>query len=587
MAVTGTGTGPFTITGTETTLAIYNYVVGQNAANATKNSDNTQFDFNCVLNVGNGTATVWNSQEEVVRVDANSFSLGGNAVINIGLASPARAGGYWRWNCPNDNFAISGTLNAYASRLYSAGRVRANTGATIRLIECNSALLDSIHNNNGNPTIIYERTNFAGATAVAVKLGGTVSLTGCKISGAQFAYQPLGVTGQSPVYTVNDHVGEGNTNDAVPNSSGANTQLNIDGAYELTAGVLVPRTGLITTQHTNGNTVRLRWKYNLNSATGGSGASSVNVRIRNVNNATVFSGQTDASGNITQQVLSRVELINNTTNIPRFPYSVKARRFNLSSEELVWQCDNHTNDKFVHAAKAFAPASEAAGLAITGISVVASGANGGTVTLTQPRTATEIWQYFCAWIAQIANYDSNDTWSFDGTMLNLGAWNLAGTSTATGQFITTGTITAPVDGVKIDANNAGQISVTGLGGTDTAEMRKASDNSLIATRTGDGPFAVSPANVGVSVYFERKVGGVLVVSSIITPVTLTTGVNPEVPLFGGAAVQVAQAPEITAIKAKTDSLTFTQAGVVDANIQYVNDVQVKGTGTELDPWNPE
>ena len=43
---------------------------------------------------------------------------------------------------------------------------------------------------------------------------------------------------------------------------------------------------------------------------------------------------------------------------------------------------------------------------------------------------------------------------------------------------------------------------------------------------------------------------------------------------------------VTAIKAKTDSLSFTVAGQVDANIQYVNDIQVKGTGTTADPWNP-
>lgn len=43
---------------------------------------------------------------------------------------------------------------------------------------------------------------------------------------------------------------------------------------------------------------------------------------------------------------------------------------------------------------------------------------------------------------------------------------------------------------------------------------------------------------------------------------------------------------VSAIKAKTDSLAFTVAGQVDANIQYVNDVQVKGTGTTADPWNP-
>lgn len=43
---------------------------------------------------------------------------------------------------------------------------------------------------------------------------------------------------------------------------------------------------------------------------------------------------------------------------------------------------------------------------------------------------------------------------------------------------------------------------------------------------------------------------------------------------------------ITGIKAKTDSLTFTVAGQVDSNTQYVNDVQVKGVGTVADPWNP-
>jgi hypothetical protein len=44
--------------------------------------------------------------------------------------------------------------------------------------------------------------------------------------------------------------------------------------------------------------------------------------------------------------------------------------------------------------------------------------------------------------------------------------------------------------------------------------------------------------------------------------------------------------DIPSIKAKTDSLTFTAPGQVDANIQYVNDVQVKGVGSDADPWNP-
>jgi hypothetical protein len=155
---------------------------------------------------------------------------------------------------------------------------------------------------------------------------------------------------------------------------------------------------------------------------------------------------------------------------------------------------------------------------------------------------------------------------------------LATTATVSGS----GSITAPYT----DANNAGSITVSGLGATDTADMRKASDNSLIASRTGNGSFAVSPANIGVSVYFERKAGAALVMSTITTPVVLAAGVNADVQLYAGSQVQVVQAAELVAIKAKTDQLQFTVAGQVDANIQYVNDVQVAGTGAAGNAWRP-
>jgi hypothetical protein len=46
------------------------------------------------------------------------------------------------------------------------------------------------------------------------------------------------------------------------------------------------------------------------------------------------------------------------------------------------------------------------------------------------------------------------------------------------------------------------------------------------------------------------------------------------------------ASDVTAIKAKTDSLTYTVAGQVDANIQYVNDVAVTGNGQPGTEWGP-
>lgn len=44
---------------------------------------------------------------------------------------------------------------------------------------------------------------------------------------------------------------------------------------------------------------------------------------------------------------------------------------------------------------------------------------------------------------------------------------------------------------------------------------------------------------------------------------------------------------IDGIKSKTDSLTFTETGMVDANLQAVNDVVLTGTGVEGDEWGPE
>jgi hypothetical protein len=52
-----------------------------------------------------------------------------------------------------------------------------------------------------------------------------------------------------------------------------------------------------------------------------------------------------------------------------------------------------------------------------------------------------------------------------------------------------------------------------------------------------------------------------------------------------AAVLAAVDTEVAAIKAKTDSLTFTVAGQVDANVQSVNDVALLGDGSAT-PWGP-
>lgn len=53
-----------------------------------------------------------------------------------------------------------------------------------------------------------------------------------------------------------------------------------------------------------------------------------------------------------------------------------------------------------------------------------------------------------------------------------------------------------------------------------------------------------------------------------------------------AASDTGLTANLAAVRAKTDSLTFTVAGQVDANIQSVNDVTVTGTGASGNEWGP-
>lgn len=129
-------------------------------------------------------------------------------------------------------------------------------------------------------------------------------------------------------------------------------------------------------------------------------------------------------------------------------------------------------------------ASQAA--AITGISISASGTTGGTVTITQNSNNGDLWQYWRQWIAQVGNFDSVDSWTYNGSELNIGAWNVViNGATYTGDMTTTGLITlangATFVGTRTDANGTVSppktVSITGL----TAGSRLRVYNNTTAT----------------------------------------------------------------------------------------------------------
>lgn len=73
--------------------------------------------------------------------------------------------------------------------------------------------------------------------------------------------------------------------------------------------------------------------------------------------------------------------------------------------------------------------------------------------------------------------------------------------------------------------------------------------------------------------------------AVLTQVALVKAKTDLIPASPAATGDIPTA-DITAIKAKTDSLTFTLAGKVDANIEAVNGAAITGTGSTADPWGP-
>lgn len=100
-----------------------------------------------------------------------------------------------------------------------------------------------------------------------------------------------------------------------------------------------------------------------------------------------------------------------------------------------------------------------------------------------------------------------------------------------------------------------------------------------AARTLDvsagGEAGIDFANIGSPTTSVNLSGTTIATSQVVASVSGAVG-----------SVTGLTASDVGAIKAKTDSLTFTVAGQVDSNVQYINDVQLQGDGTAGNPWAP-
>jgi hypothetical protein len=131
-------------------------------------------------------------------------------------------------------------------------------------------------------------------------------------------------------------------------------------------------------------------------------------------------------------------------------------------------------------------------------------------------------------------------------------------------------------GASVSADVAAVKTQTAAIETDTQDIQGRLPAALVSGRID--------ANVGA------MASGVLTATAIaadaITAAKVAADVTTEIQSGLATAANLATVDMVVdAIKAKTDSLTFTVAGHVDANIQYVNDVLVNGDGAGT-PWGP-
>lgn len=150
------------------------------------------------------------------------------------------------------------------------------------------------------------------------------------------------------------------------------------------------------------------------------------------------------------------------------------------------------------------------------------------------------------------------------------------TAPATATNITAGTITTVTN--LTNAPGAGDFTATMKTSIGTAVAA-----SAVASVTGNVGGNVSGSVgsvVGAVGSVTGNVGGNVTgsVGSVVGAVGSVTGAV--------GSVTGLTASDVGAIKAKTDSLNFTVAGNVNANIQYVNDVAITGDGQSGTEWGP-
>jgi len=145
---------------------------------------------------------------------------------------------------------------------------------------------------------------------------------------------------------------------------------------------------------------------------------------------------------------------------------------------------------------------ESVASAITGISLLPSGATGGTITISSNKEYQDIWNYYRWWISQYANRASNDIWTCTGGILNTQNWNIV---VNTGVTITSSTEISTLRTLgTVTLNGTAKITAVyqDSAGTSTVlELNTPSDGYSLCVFKADGTTKYFQSNVTTGTYY--------------------------------------------------------------------------------------
>ena len=476
IVITGTGTGPFTVTGSGvtdpvTSATIYAYVIAQSAANASR-VGTTIFSYSwaCKINL---SSCFWNPVQEA-HIFAQMPSILANAEFRNGslISGVAKNGGMIQMPTTGGLLTGGGKFASYGGIVAAPSSAPGSSNGPVVLRDTICQWGDSITNTGTND---YFRVTIGSSGAVGFKVTVVpIRFQDVKFAGCTIAFQQNTTATFTPV----DTILEGVTYDIVDNLV-ANTLI-LQGLY---SDFGVPKNTLIITGERAGGVKIIQWRYNLAVSTAAGPLGGAAVTIRDVLGVVNYAGATVA-GVIPQQTLERVRytgLVNRAylTNwagaiTEKYPHTVRVRNFGFLPVEVVKQADQHGADGVILAVDAGATGTEAQAAAITGVSV---NAGTETVTVSAALTVPQIYNAISYYLALTANHGVPWFASCNGATISTDTWDWVLSAPVTG------TLASSAGVITSLAANVSAVELTGTARWDTEAPCVAQGGSAAAGTT--------------------------------------------------------------------------------------------------------